>query len=118
MTGAEHYRMAELLLESSQMPGPHYAAEAEQYPALEDDVDSVSHALAAAQVHATLALAYSQQHPGHATPPGPCPSTMPPLDPDSGPIACVWQAGHAGLHSRGATTWNDAAASWHDGVAR
>ncbi|MGL5911572.1 MAG: hypothetical protein ACRCZP_16350 [Phycicoccus sp.] len=55
MTGAEHYRQAELLLVSCQTGRPD--AEGEQYPAREDDVDAVGHALTAAQVHATLALA-------------------------------------------------------------
>lgn len=56
MNAEEHYEAAERLLLSCQMPDTD--GEAEQYPAREDGVDSVGHALAAAQVHATLALAY------------------------------------------------------------
>lgn len=58
MTGEEHYEAAERLLLSCQMPETDGGAE--QYPAREDFADSVGHALAAAQVHATLALAYAQ----------------------------------------------------------
>lgn len=65
MTGPEHYRRAEALLESCQLPGRNDKAAdgtpIENYPALEDrgegPEDTVGHALAAAQVHATLALA-------------------------------------------------------------
>lgn len=56
MTAYDHYRAAEALLLSCQVPGTH-GETPEQYPAREDDADSVGHALAAAQVHATLALA-------------------------------------------------------------
>lgn len=54
MTGPEHYEQAERLLVSCQLVPP---SDVEQYPALEDGVDSIAHALAAAQVHATLAAA-------------------------------------------------------------
>jgi hypothetical protein len=62
MSGPEHYRQAELLLESC-----HYTVDSdgtEMYPATEevdpetgDRVNTIGNALAAAQVHATLALA-------------------------------------------------------------
>lgn len=64
MTGPEHYRAAEALLLSCQLPIDD-GEEAELYPALEDDgeggrVHSTVNALAAAQVHATLALVAAQ----------------------------------------------------------
>jgi hypothetical protein len=52
----DHFEAAEALLLSCQVPGS-IGEKPEQYPAKEDDADSVSHAIAAAQVHATLALA-------------------------------------------------------------
>lgn len=56
-TGPAHYQEAELLLLSCQSPVPRVPGDAETYPEREDGVDSTGHALAAAQVHATLALA-------------------------------------------------------------
>lgn len=56
MNGPQHYAEAERLLKSCQLAG-FGPGEAEQYPAREDGVDSIGNALAAAQVHATLALA-------------------------------------------------------------
>lgn len=57
MNGHEHYLEAERLLKSCQSPGERHPDDAEEYPALEDGVNSIGNALAAAQVHATLALA-------------------------------------------------------------
>lgn len=56
MNGPEHYREAERLLKSCQSPGERHPDDAEEYPALEDGVNSIGNALVAAQVHATLAL--------------------------------------------------------------
>lgn len=56
MNGREHYEAAETLLVSCQVPGM-IGETPEQYPAREDEVNAVGHALVAAQVHATLALA-------------------------------------------------------------
>ena len=56
MNGPQHYAEAEQLLKSCQLPG-FGPGEAEQYPEREDGVDSIGNAIAAAQVHATLALA-------------------------------------------------------------
>lgn len=56
MNGIDHFRQAEALLRSCQLRDlPPDSVE--QYPAREDGVDSIGHALAAARVHATLALA-------------------------------------------------------------
>ncbi len=63
MTGPEHYRRAEVLLESCQAPGePDYEPDGtpvEPYGTAinEDEVDDCRNALMAAHVHATLALA-------------------------------------------------------------
>jgi hypothetical protein len=57
MNAEEHFEAAEKLLLSSQLCEPD--VDGEQYPAREDGADAVGHALAAAQVHATLALAAS-----------------------------------------------------------
>lgn len=60
MTGPEHYRAAELLLASCQVGSPD--AEGTEYYAAGDDppgsggINTLANALAAAQVHATLAL--------------------------------------------------------------
>ncbi|MFJ1765030.1 hypothetical protein ACIOD2_32215 [Amycolatopsis sp. NPDC088138] len=59
MTGPEHFEEAERLLQSCQAPGHRQPGEAEEYPALEDGVNSIGNALAAAQVHATLAVAHA-----------------------------------------------------------
>lgn len=56
MTGPEHYREAERLLLSCQVL-PATASEAATYPQHEDGINTISNALIAAQVHATLALA-------------------------------------------------------------
>ncbi len=56
MTGAEHYRLAEQLLKSCQVIEGD-KCDAAVYPAQEDGVNAVGNGLAAAQVHATLALA-------------------------------------------------------------
>ncbi|HEV2780388.1 MAG TPA: hypothetical protein VGX25_13445 [Actinophytocola sp.] len=56
MTGPEHYRLAEALLTSCQLSSD-LPEDVEYYPAKEDGVDTCANALAAAQVHATLALA-------------------------------------------------------------
>jgi hypothetical protein len=63
MDGQSHYRAAEALLVSCQLPNIDESYEL--YPALEDDgegrqVHSTAAALAAAQVHATLALAAAE----------------------------------------------------------
>lgn len=55
-TGPEHYREAEKLLRLCQIDRAN-DREAATYPAVEDGVNSIGNALAAAQVHATLALA-------------------------------------------------------------
>lgn len=58
MTGPEHYREAEKLLESCQVPPKDDQFEVyPPYPAAEEDLNTVGNALRAAQVHATLALA-------------------------------------------------------------
>lgn len=56
MTGADHYRAAELLLLDCQVL-PATANDPATYPEHEDGQNTVGNALAAAQVHATLALA-------------------------------------------------------------
>lgn len=56
MTGSEHYHEAERLLLDCQV-APADNRDPAVYPAREHGVDSVGNALAAAQVHATLALA-------------------------------------------------------------
>lgn len=61
MNGPEHYAEAERLLRSCQLL-PAIETDAAIYPAVEDDEDghpihTTTNALAAAQVHATLALA-------------------------------------------------------------
>ena len=61
MNGPDHYREAEQLLNSCQLPG-FGPGGAEQYPAHEDGVNSIGNALAAAQVHATLAVAAAHAH--------------------------------------------------------
>lgn len=62
MTGPEHYREAEKLLRSCQIDRA-TDREAATYPAVEDGVNSIGNALAAAQVHATLALAAALLYP-------------------------------------------------------
>ncbi len=64
MNGPEHYRMAERLLRSCQLPPIlDHPDDAPTYPASEWDestdreVNTIGNALVAAQVHATLALA-------------------------------------------------------------
>lgn len=59
MTGRKHFLEAERLLLSCQIL-PSDKHEPATYPGREDGSDSTSHALAAAQVHATLALAAAQ----------------------------------------------------------
>jgi hypothetical protein len=56
MTGLEHYREAERLLLDCQVT-PADDRNPAVYPAREDGVNSIANALAAAQVHATLAHA-------------------------------------------------------------
>lgn len=61
MTGPEHYRVAELLLASCQLGSPD--GDGTEYYSPGDDppgsggINTLANALAAAQVHATLALA-------------------------------------------------------------
>jgi hypothetical protein len=63
MTGPEHYRRAERLLQSCQVGEPDYDDDGTAVEAygtardLDDGVDGCRNALLAAQVHATLALA-------------------------------------------------------------
>lgn len=54
MTGPGHYQEAERLLDSCRL---YVDGESEIYPERENGVDTCGNALAAAQVHATLALA-------------------------------------------------------------
>lgn len=68
MTGPEHYRLAEKLLESARLRSEHdHPDDAPTYPAVEydpakgQDINTVGNAIAAAQVHATLALAYAAE---------------------------------------------------------
>lgn len=56
MTGPEHYAESERLILSCELTAADDRNPA-VYPGLEDSVDSTTHALMAAQVHATLALA-------------------------------------------------------------
>ena len=56
MTGPEHYLEAEKLLRSCQIDRA-VDREVAIYPAVEDGVNNIGNVLAAAQVHATLALA-------------------------------------------------------------
>lgn len=59
MNARDHFEMAERLLASCQLDAGD-DRNAPTYPAEEDGVNSIGNALAAAQVHATLALAASQ----------------------------------------------------------
>ena len=56
MTGEEHFQMAERLLASCRLDDGD-DRNAPTYPVQEDGLNSIGNALAAAQVHATLALA-------------------------------------------------------------
>lgn len=56
MNARDHFEAAEALLLSCQEPGS-VGETPPIYPALEDGVNTIANALAAAQVHATLALA-------------------------------------------------------------
>ena len=67
MTGPEHYREAEKLLRSCQIDRA-TDREAATYPAVEDGVNTIGNALAAAQVHATLALAAATALTGYTDP--------------------------------------------------
>lgn len=64
MNGAEHFHEAERLLLNCQTE-PADALNAATYPALEDGQNTIANALAAAQVHATLALAASIESATH-----------------------------------------------------
>lgn len=65
----------------------------------EEAINLLTVGIGRAQVHALLAVAGANSARHVDTPPGPCPV-------DSlGGLRCVWRAGHAGLHSRGGTTW-------------
>lgn len=56
MIDIDHAKESNMLLAASQLP-PRIEGEAAVYPAIEDGVNSIGNAIAAAQVHATLALA-------------------------------------------------------------
>jgi hypothetical protein len=108
MTGPEHYREAERLVRLATIRTHAGHDGGGHQDSLETDVMFAHDGdiLAAAQVHATLALAAAQSTPRVDTAPGPCPINSP-----AGPgypqgETCVWMAGHLGLHSRAGTTWN------------
>lgn len=65
MNAEDHFKAAEALLLSCQMAGS-IGETPETYPAVEDGLNTIGNALAAAQVHATLALAASHM-PGTVT---------------------------------------------------
>lgn len=66
MTGPEHYREAELLLAEAQATATHAVKKATNGEAFDAEEASrlAQGAFAAAQVHATLALASATAHPG------------------------------------------------------
>lgn len=62
MTGAEHYAEAERLLLSCQVM-PATEGDPATYPSVEEGEHTTGNALAAAQIHATLALAAAVAYP-------------------------------------------------------
>lgn len=67
MRGQEHYELAEALLDSCQVESlsdiDDKGRVVEHYPGLEDGECSIGHPLAAAQIHATLALVAAMSDP-------------------------------------------------------